>query len=188
MRENTAPLPNLQRWQKIRFSLSKKPTKLGPFKFHFSKGNDKKIEGSSHLKGWWVPITNQTSPDVFEQSAQYGGGHAKILTMIFLLALPSLPCQLSIIPVVFYPKKVDCGCKIHECYTFSPLSLEILLNTKVKYYESGITNILSLREAKNKFPLISFAFYFCHIYTSQVDQLFNYSFLGGCTPYLLFFL
>ena len=81
-------------------------------------------------------------------------------TSLAFLAMP----WLVIIPVALYPKKVDCGCKMHKCYTFSPLPLEILLNTKVKYYESGITNILSLREDENKFPLISFTFYFCYIF------------------------
>ena len=38
--------------------------------------------------------------------------------------------------------------KIRKLY-----KIGILLNAKVKYYESGITNLLSLREAESRFPL-----------------------------------
>ena len=53
-------------------------------------------------------------------------------------------------------RKIQKAGKIHQHY-----KMKILLNAKVKYYKSGITNILSLREAGNKFPLIiSFTFLF----------------------------
>ena len=54
--------------------------------------------------------------------------------------------------------KIQKAVKINQHY-----KMKILLNAKVKYYESGITK-LSPREAGNKFSLISFTFYLCHIF------------------------